>query len=146
MNPNPRTRDWAFLGLSILILTFAPAIVQQVHAQVDTGAILGTVKDQTGAVVPAAKVTITNEGTGLTLSTLTRDDGGYNFTPLKIGKYTVEVEYSGFKKARRLSIEVNIQDHAVIDFVLEPGNSLKRWKSQPRLRCFKPRVGRLAKE
>ncbi len=121
MNPNPRTRDWAFLGLGILILTFAPATVQQVYAQVDTGAILGTVKDQTGAVVPAAKVTITNEGTGLTLSTLTRDDGGYIFTPLKIGKYTVEVEYSGFKRARRLSIEVNIQDHAVVDFVLEPG-------------------------
>ena len=121
MNPNPKTRDWAFLGLGILILTFAPATVQQVYAQVDTGAILGTVKDQTGAVVPAAKVTITNEGTGLTLSTLTRDDGGYIFTPLKIGKYTVEVEYSGFKKARRLSIEVNIQDQAVVDFVLEPG-------------------------
>jgi hypothetical protein len=57
------------------MLTFVFASVQVVHAQVDTGTILGTVKDSSGAVVPGAKVTITHEGTSFTLSKLTEAGG-----------------------------------------------------------------------
>ena len=45
------------LTLAVMLLLARPTF-----AQVDTGAILGTVKDQSGAVVPGAKVTMTNEG------------------------------------------------------------------------------------
>src|SRR2546422_6802553 len=44
-------------------------LARPTFAQVDTGAILGTVKDQSGAVVPGAKVTLTNEGTSFSIST-----------------------------------------------------------------------------
>ena len=63
----------------------------RLQAQVDAGTILGTVTDITGAVIPAAKVTIRNEGTSFTQSTATSASGTYVFTPLRIGTYTVEV-------------------------------------------------------
>jgi len=92
-----------------------------VLAQVDTGTILGTVKDQSGAVVPGATVTITHEGMSLTLTTVTRDDGTYVFTPIRTGPYLVEVELQGFKKAVRRGITVAIQEQAVVDFSLQAG-------------------------
>jgi carboxypeptidase family protein len=94
----------------------------QAFAQVDTGTILGTVKDAAGAVVPRAKVVLTNKGTGVTQVSESGDDGRYIFTPLKIGAYQVEVEATGFKKAIRSRIELNIQVQAVVDFSLETGD------------------------
>ncbi len=89
--------------------------------QVDTGTILGTVYDLTDAVIPGARVTITHEGTGFTQSTETRADGTYIFTPVRIGPYTVEVEYEGFQRARRAGANVSIQQQLVVNFNLTPG-------------------------
>src|SRR5439155_11140184 len=91
------------------------------RAQVDTGTILGTVKDASGAVVAGASVTITHEGQAFTLSRVTRPDGTYIFTPIRIGTYRVEVESPGFKKAVRRGIELNLQQQAVVDINLETG-------------------------
>jgi hypothetical protein len=93
-----------------------------VTAQVDTGTIQGTVKDPSGAVVPKARVTLTNKGTGVSLSQEADSDGRYIFTPLKTGLYQVEAEVSGFKKGLRSNIELNIQQQLVVDFTLETGN------------------------
>jgi Carboxypeptidase regulatory-like domain/TonB dependent receptor len=101
------------LGLLCLILP--------VVAQVDTGTILGTVRDSSGAVVPGAKVTILNEGTSFTQTTTTSGSGNYVFTPLRIGTYSVEVEQPGFKKERKAGQQLNIQQQLVVDFLLEPG-------------------------
>src|SRR5260221_6952473 len=59
-----------FLGLIF-------AGLQVARAQIDTGSILGTVRDQAGAVVPGAKVTLTNEGTGALATMVCRSDGSY---------------------------------------------------------------------
>jgi hypothetical protein len=112
---------WRRVATVSLAIAFTFLTAHFIYAQVDTGSILGTVKDASGAVVPGAKVTIVHEGTGLTLSSLTREDGTYIFTPIRIGTYRVEVEYSGFQKGRRLGIELNIQQQAVVDFSLVPG-------------------------
>ena len=69
-------------------------------AQVDTGTILGTVKDQSGGVLPGATVTITHEGQAFTLSSVTREDGTFIFTPIRTGTYAIDVEFPGFKKGR----------------------------------------------
>ena len=90
-------------------------------AQVDTGAILGTVKGQSGAVIPGAKVTLTNEGTGFIVATVTGADGSYLFRPIKIGNYSVEAEYKGFQKTLREHVTVNVQQQVVVDFTLVPG-------------------------
>src|SRR5438034_7195148 len=103
-----------YSGLTLLVST-------HLFAQVDTGAVLGTVKDQSGAVVPGAKVTLTNEGTSLSITTTSGADGSYEFTPVKIGTYTVTVEAQGFEKILQAHITVNIQQQVVADFTLRPG-------------------------
>src|SRR5436305_9854764 len=106
--------------LFLAVLWLLTAVID-LHAQVDTGAILGTVKDQSGAVVPGAKVTLTNEGTSLSISTTTGPDGGYTFTPVKIATYTVDAEFQGFQKASHPHVTVNVQQQVVVDFTLQPG-------------------------
>ena len=108
--------------ISLLLLGCAMIFcVSQSRAQVDTGTILGTVKDPQGAVIPDAKVTITNLGTASVAATTTRADGTYIVTPLKIGSYRVSVEVGGFKKEQSAPFDLNIQQQAVIDFLLQTG-------------------------
>ena len=92
------------------------------YAQVDTGTILGTVHDNTGAVIAGAKVTVRDEGTSRSQTNTTSASGEYVFTPLKIGTYTIEVENAGFKKERRTGLTVNIQQQVVADFSLSVGD------------------------
>jgi Carboxypeptidase regulatory-like domain/TonB dependent receptor len=105
----------------LLAFALSALLCAPVRAQVDTGTILGTVKDRSGAVLPGATVTITHEGQALTLTTVTRADGTYIFTPIRTGAYAVDVEFEGFKKGVRRGITVAIQQQAVVDFSLEPG-------------------------
>jgi hypothetical protein len=108
-------------GHVAVLLLLLCATWTRTWAQVDTGAILGTVKDQAGAVVPGVKVTLTSEGTGITTSTVSRFDGSYIFTPVRIGMYTVAAELPGFETTRHIHVEVNVQQQVVVDFSLRPG-------------------------
>ena len=92
------------------------------RAQVDTGAILGTVTDASGSAVQGATVTLTNEGTNAALSTTTGSDGGYKFTPVRIGSYKLTVTAQGFEKIERPHVGVNVGENVVADFSLKPGN------------------------
>jgi hypothetical protein len=81
--------------VSVLLLASGPAAAQ------NTGAISGTVVDESGQVVPGATVTIVNERTGAT-RTLTSDSGGdFAFQAVPPGSYTVRVELSGFRTLER---------------------------------------------
>ncbi|MGO9433023.1 MAG: carboxypeptidase regulatory-like domain-containing protein [Terracidiphilus sp.] len=91
------------------------------RAQVDTGTILGTVTDSTGASVPGATVMLMNQATAAQLADKTTADGRFEFTPLPIGTYTVVVEAPGFKKATVESVHLNIQQQAAVNIVLQPG-------------------------
>src|SRR5271157_5857943 len=90
-----RTRQSRKLGLALALLGLVLFVAQGLYAQVDTGGITGTVKDASGAVIPGAKVTLTNEGTSFSVSTVTDSAGGYTFTPVKIGSYKVTAEFQG---------------------------------------------------
>ena len=89
-------------------------------AQVDSGAVRGTVTDPSGAVVTNAKVTLTNESTGLSTTTATGNDGTYTFNPVRIGSYTLTVELAGFQQATS-HIVVSVQEQARADFKLTAG-------------------------
>jgi hypothetical protein len=105
-------------------LMFAVAAVfgvTSLYAQVDTGSITGTVSDASGAVVSGAKVTLTNEGTGTSLSTNVGSDGVYSFSPVRIGSYTLEVSASGFKKEVETHVAVDVSARVLLDFKLQPG-------------------------
>jgi hypothetical protein len=104
---------------AVLLVMFFSA--QSLHAQVDTGTILGTIADASGAPINGAKVTLTNEGTGAALTFTTGADGIYKFTPLKIGSYKVTAIYLGFQTTTQTGIAVNVGTDVVINFSLKPG-------------------------
>jgi hypothetical protein len=77
-------------------------------AQKDTGGLAGVVKDPSGAVVAGAKVRITDTERGTELVTTTNAQGEFVVTPLKIGRYQLTVEKTGFKKTVAGPIIVNV--------------------------------------
>ncbi|HET7218730.1 MAG TPA: carboxypeptidase regulatory-like domain-containing protein, partial [Vicinamibacterales bacterium] len=98
--------------------TFAPALSS---AQSVTGTILGTVTDSTGAVVANAKVTIINEGTGLTRTVTADANGEYTVPALPTGHYTVTSEMTGFKTVALSNIEVGVDQRVRINIKHEVG-------------------------
>jgi hypothetical protein len=105
----------SLVWLTVLLLALTA------KAQVDTGTILGTVTDTTGAIVPGATVTISNQATAARQTDKTNVDGRFEFTPLPIGTYTVVVESPSFKKATVESVRLDIQQQAAVNVVLQPG-------------------------
>ncbi len=109
--------------LSVLFLPVLLAFSQPLWAQKDAGAIVGFVRDPSGAVITAAKVIVTDVDRGIALTFSTNDEGQYVASPLKIGRYSVAVEKQGFKKAVAGPVQVNIQDRVGVDLKLEPGTA-----------------------
>src|SRR5215470_16025696 len=92
---NARLR-WRVLALPIcFILTLQSTLL----AQDATGKVLGTITDQNGAVVPGAKIKVTNTATHISHETTSDKDGNYEVIALPIGTYQVTVEQTGFKKS-----------------------------------------------
>jgi len=106
---------------SFLILSFLLAFNTRSLAQKDAGAIVGLVRDASGAVVAGAAVTVTDADRGTTVILSTNNQGEYVADPLHIGRYTVSVEKQGFKKAVAGPVQVNIQDRVSVDIQLQPG-------------------------
>jgi hypothetical protein len=110
-----RTYRPAILLIALLLTGFP------MQSQVDSGVILGQVTDASSAVIVGAKVTLLNEGTGLSATTATDGRGNYIFSPVRIGTYTISVDHPGFAKSTRLHITVNIQQQALVNVTLQPG-------------------------
>src|SRR5262245_43833744 len=103
-----------------LVLTLA-LIPRPVFAQTDTAAIVGTVKDGSGAVMPGVTVTATQAGTDVALTTTTNASGQYVFPNLRIGTYAVAAELQGFRRTVRSDVQLNVQDRVEINLTLEVG-------------------------
>jgi hypothetical protein len=81
----------------------------------------GTISDPTGAVVPAAKVTVINNATGLNRQTQSTDAGLYEFPNLPVGAYDLTVEKSGFSGAKRSGIVLTVGGVTTVDLSLQLG-------------------------
>lgn len=93
-----------------------------VNGQVTTATIIGTLADPDGGQVPNAQVTARNVDTGLTRTVMSGEDGSYRIEFLPVGKYSIEITVStGFKKAFRNDIVLQVNDTARVDFTLEVG-------------------------
>ncbi|HYT65923.1 MAG TPA: carboxypeptidase regulatory-like domain-containing protein [Vicinamibacterales bacterium] len=95
------------------VLFAAPAFAQ--NAQIS-----GTLKDQSGGVLPGAIVTARNLATGLTRSAVTEAAGEYRVPALPPGSYSVTAEMQGFSTEKRPEIVLVIDQDAVINFTLKP--------------------------
>jgi hypothetical protein len=94
----------------------------QIAAQgVAQGALTGIVRDETGAVIPNAGVTATNQGTSVTVRAQTNDSGVYLLRPLPAGAYDVEVSAQGFKKKLLANAVVRVDEESRLDITLSPG-------------------------
>lgn len=114
MNRVPRSVPAA---LVLILAAAAP-----VSAQLDTGTIVGTVRDQSSAVVPGATVTATQESTGTAMTTVTSDKGQFVFPNLKVGTYTITAELTGFRKSVQTGIVLHVQERIEVDIRIELGS------------------------
>ncbi|MBI4874355.1 MAG: TonB-dependent receptor [Acidobacteria bacterium] len=98
------------IGLLCLLaaLILASVAARPAAAQVLYGSVVGTVEDQTGAVVPKATVTITNKATGLTREAAADDAGRFSLLNVLAGTYDLKVTAQGFRTSTRTDIEVSI--------------------------------------
>src|SRR5271168_270683 len=120
----PMTRNWKnHPGLKpwLLIVALLITCISSSHAQQITGSIVGTVKDQTGAVVPAATVKATNVETGFSRSAPTNGYGQYRIDYLPVGGYTVELEATGFRRFVQQNIVLNVDQTLTVDITLSVG-------------------------
>src|SRR5208283_608754 len=108
----------SFVWIASLVLLFSSLAL----AQRDLGTITGTVTDATGAVVPGASVTITNDATGESAKITTTASGDFTRPALLPGVYTVSVEAQGFRRASRQKVEVTAGGRVGVPFALDVGD------------------------
>jgi len=106
------------LLLSLLLSLCALSAYAQFKASIQ-----GTIMDSKGGAVAGAKVTVTNQGTGVTRDTVASDEGFYRVTELPPGNYTITVEAAGFKKSVSNSIAVQAEQPRGFDVTLQIGAS-----------------------
>src|SRR6267143_2778148 len=105
-----------FVSLLLFAFVAAPA-----HAQMTNGIFTGTVTDPQGAAVAGAEVSITNVGTGSTVTVKTNAEGAYRIPELAVGTYKFTVSAAGFKKAVKAGLYLNSGVIERVDFKLELG-------------------------
>lgn len=104
----------------LVILLCAPG---SAGAQTFRGTILGTVTDNTGAVVPGADVSVKSMQTGVTRSTVTDSVGNFVIPELPIGTYELTVQLQGFQKVVVGDLKVEVAGERRVDVTLRPAGS-----------------------
>ena len=111
------TRCCSWIALFVLL-----GLSVGLQAQFGAG-IQGTITDQTGAVVKGAKVTITNQATGVSNTTLTNDSGFYSVQMLPPGKYSVTIEAGSFANNTIRDVVVAAESARGLNAVLKAGRA-----------------------
>lgn len=94
-------------------------------AQIETGTIVGTVQDRSGAVIPNAEVSVLSSATGIETKLTTNEAGRFQAPPLKPGAYEVTVGARGFKTSL-LRVRVEVNQRVAADFELEVGDAVEK--------------------
>lgn len=99
-----------------LLVSFA------LHAQFDSGSVLGTVRDTKGGVIANAKVTLLNKATGISAQATTDSNGDYIFPTARIGTYKVSAEVQGFQTAVADDVNLTVNARQRVDLNLPVGS------------------------
>src|SRR5687767_6188191 len=102
------------------IVLLATAIVQGQAGS--TAQITGTVRDQSGGVLPGVDVTVTQTETGFTRSAVTDENGNYTLTSLPIGPYRLQAMLSGFRTYQQTGIVLQVGSNPVIPVAMALGD------------------------
>ncbi len=106
-------------GKIVCLLALSAAVLA---AQTDTGRIVGSVLDATGAVVPGAAITVKNERTGLERSATANDQGIYIATQLPPGAYSVTARAAGFGASQQKDVALQVGQERTVNLVLQPAS------------------------
>jgi carboxypeptidase family protein len=101
---------------ALLIIFGAVTIWAQATAQIS-----GTVKDQTGAVLPGVEVTATQTDTGISRTTVTNETGSYVLPNLALGPYKLEATLPGFRTYAQTGIVLQVNSNPVVNPVMDVG-------------------------
>ena len=104
-----------------VLVVVALAAAHPLYAQAVKATLLGNITDASGAAVPAAKVLITDVGTGIARSSESNQSGNYVFANLDPGRYNVTVERQGFRTVVQKDVDVLVNSAARVDVRLQPG-------------------------
>jgi len=115
------TRHFPLGSKQVAVLALLLALPLAAVAQITTATIVGTITDSSGAVLAGAQVTARNLDTGLTRTVPSSEVGAYRLEFLPVGNYVLEVTASGFKKANRSGIVLQVNDTARVDVSLTVG-------------------------
>ena len=119
-------RPSAFRLLSVGLLFLLSFGATRAAAQFDRAVVIGTVHDSSGAVVPDAKVTLTNTATGVSLTRTTTGEGTYEFVAVPVGVYLVTAEKSGFSIALVDDVQVQVAARRRVDLQMAVGQLTER--------------------
>jgi hypothetical protein len=108
--------------LAVIVALLCWLVSYSAMAQTATGRIIGVVQDSSGAVIPNATVTATNEATKVSFKTTSNNVGAYNFEALQPGEYTIAVEAASFKKHTSSRNILTANDTVTIRITLDAGS------------------------
>jgi hypothetical protein len=112
----PVALQFGFLVMEFLLLS-AAAIAQ------DTASLTGTIRDNTGAVIPDASVTLKNTATGIARDLKTNSAGEYVAAAVPPGQYNLTVSVAGFRKYQADGVILRVAQNARIDVTMRVGNT-----------------------
>ena len=120
MNKDQRTLSALIrtILLAIVCLFFAAA---PVIAQFGSASVLGYVRDNSGAVIPNATVTLTSVGTNVSQTVQTDKDGKYEFDSVPIGNYQISTQAAGFEGAKTQSFNLSTDARQRLDIEVKAG-------------------------
>ncbi|MGH9722838.1 MAG: TonB-dependent receptor domain-containing protein [Bryobacteraceae bacterium] len=127
----------------VVCLLLAPI---DTRAQSFTATVQGTVTDSSGAVVPTARISLTNEATNVKQEKQANERGAYLFTLVPPGAYKLVVEAAGFQTSVRSGMQLQVQQQASVDIVLTVGDvttSVVVAGETPRLDAVNATLGRV---
>src|SRR5262245_8918941 len=106
------------LGVVLVLTAIGPA---RADAQAVRAAILGTVRDSTGATLPGVTVEVRHTGTGVSQSVVTNGQGRFNLPDLALGTYDVQASIAGFQTVVHTGLTLTVGSQNVVDFTLPIG-------------------------
>ena len=137
------------MRMACILSILTVAVTAAAHAQVSTGDVIGTVQDQSGAVVPNVTVKLLSLDTNEVRNAVSDKAGEYTFSLLPAGHYTLSVVSSGFKKFEAANFALSAGDRARVDVHLTVGSAketVEVTSVQPALQTDSAAVGTVVTE
>ena len=110
---------WIRLGLALLLIL--PAL--GAYAQYESGSLVGTIHDATGAAIPNVNVAVVNNATGILVNVTSNGAGDYEIPTLRFGIYTITAKAAGFADAVAKEITISVGGRIRIDLTMKIGTA-----------------------